>query len=109
MGGGPPLNFKSLLHYLIDNYTGCVPTLSVAVLSPTTPPTVSLPITLQLLKKSCEVCAPHEVNSGYIKICIRACLHPKTGLLLPPVHTVADIRKSMLVDLIIVSDVVLHC
>ena len=62
MGSGPPLNFKSLLHYLIDNYTGCVPTLIVATAAPTTLPTVSLPTTLQLLKSTCEVCASHEVS-----------------------------------------------
>lgn len=62
MGCGPPLNFKSLLHYLIDNYTGCVPTLNVAaVASPTAPPTVALPVTLQELQESFEVGAPHEV------------------------------------------------
>lgn len=31
-------------------------------------------------------------------------LHSKASLLLPPVHTVTDVRKSMLIDLIIVSD-----
>ena len=65
MGCGPPLNFKSLLHYLIDNYTGCVPILNVTPLSPAAPPTVSLPVTLQELKGSCEVYAPHDVSLLY--------------------------------------------
>ena len=60
MGCGPPLNFRSLLHYLIDNYSGCVPTLIATATSPRASPTVSLPATLQELEL-CEVCTPHEV------------------------------------------------
>lgn len=83
MGCGPPLNFRSLLHYLIDNYSGCVPTLIATATSPRASPTVSLPATLQELEL-CEVCTPHEA-----------------GPFLPPVRTVSDVRKSMLIDLII--------
>ena len=107
MGIGPPFNFKSLLHYLIDNYSGCVPSFNITTSSPSAPPTVSLPITLQQLKESFEVGAPHEVHRMYKRLqsIILCFFYPKAGLLLPPVRTVTDVRRSMLVDLIIVSNI----
>jgi len=121
-GNGPPVNFQSLLHYLIDNYSGCVPTVGSTTLSVTLP---SLPMTAKELKEFCEVDEPCMVSNkmAYVSVCLSvylwymACFTSikycvlsslmsslSQELSLPPVCDLGDMRKSKLIDLIIVSE-----
>ena len=62
-GNGPPVNFQSLLHYMIDNYTGRVP----APLTTSPPVTLpSLPMTVEEFNESCRVNETCVVSSGAV-------------------------------------------
>jgi len=67
-GNGPPVNFQSLLHYLIDNYSGCVPTVSTTTPSETLP---SLPMIAKELNESCKVDGPHVVSVCVYLQCLK--------------------------------------
>jgi len=68
-GSGPPVNFQSLLHYLIDNYSGCIPTVGSTTPSVTLP---SLPMTAKELSESCKVDEPCMVRNemAYVSVCL---------------------------------------